>query len=114
MKKRSTSVKSHLKEKYQDVIFKELHELDMEKAEIAKKIVRYRIENNLTQEQLAGKLSISQQQISKVENGDFSSISTLAKILLALGYFIRINTYKLSFKRAAQLKRKKSLFLKTA
>ncbi|MEK7849414.1 MAG: helix-turn-helix transcriptional regulator [Candidatus Omnitrophota bacterium] len=82
-------VSDHLKEKLKDPYFKELYELEEQKLEIVKRIVNYRIKYNLTQEDLARKADVSQQHISKIENGDFSNMMTLEKILLFIGLTIR-------------------------
>ena len=89
MKIRLRSVTDHLKEALKDPYFKELYELDSVKTEIAKKIIEYRIRRRLTQSQLAKIVKVSQQQISHVEEGDFSSFQTIQKILLAIGYRIK-------------------------
>ena len=89
-------VDEHLKEKLKDPYFKELYELEEQKLNVVKRIVNYRIKNNLTQGQLAKKAGVTQQHISKIENGDFSSIVTLEKILLFIGYTVKIKAVPLS------------------
>ena len=78
-------VSDHLKEKTKDLYFKELYELEVQKYVIVEKIVEYRIKHKMTQGQLAEQVGVTQQQVSKVENGEFSSVMTLEKILLAIG-----------------------------
>ena len=84
------TVKEHLKEELKDPYFKELHELGQQKREVVKKIIAYRIKHNLNQRQLAKKIGVTQQHISKIENGEFSSIFTLEKVLLGIGYSVKI------------------------
>ncbi|MFA5063454.1 MAG: helix-turn-helix transcriptional regulator [Candidatus Omnitrophota bacterium] len=91
-------VDEHLKEKLKDSYFKELYELEEQKLDIVKRIIDYRIKNSLTQGQLAKKARVTQQHISKIENGDFSSIVTLEKILLFIGYTVKIQAVPLSCK----------------
>lgn len=89
-------VDEHLKEKLKDPYFKELYELEEQKLGIVKRVIDYRIKNNLTQGQLAKKARVTQQHISKVESGDFSNIVTLEKILLFIGYTVKIQAVPLS------------------
>src|SRR3990167_10928085 len=99
MKTHFTNVKDHLKEELKDPYFRELYDLDSVKTEIAKKIIEYRIKHNLNQTQLAKMVKVSQQQISYIEEGDFSSFQTIQKVLLAIGYKIkRIEICQLSSK----------------
>ena len=88
-------VDEHLKEKLKDPYFKELYELEEQKLGIVKRVIDYRVKNNLTQGQLAKKAKVTQQYISKIENGDFSSIVTLEKILLFIGYTVKIQAVPL-------------------
>lgn len=89
-------VDEHLKEKLKDPYFKQLYELEEQKLGIVKRIIDYRLNNNLSQAQLAKKAGVTQQYISKIENGDFSSIVTLEKILLFIGYTVKIQAVPLS------------------
>jgi len=104
MKERTVS--EHLQEKLKDPYFKELHELEQQKYGIVKKIIDYRIKEGLTQGQLAKKIGVSQQHISKIENGEFSSVSTLEKVLLGIGMTVRFRVIELNTrakKRIAQV-----------
>jgi len=83
-------VSEHLKEKTKDPYFNELYELEAQKYAIVEKIVEYRNKKRMTQGDLAKEVGVSQQQISKVENGEFSSVMTLEKILLAIGLTVQI------------------------
>ena len=98
-------VDEHLNEKLKDSYFKELYELEEQKLEIVKKIIDYRIKNNLTQKQLAKKVNVTQQHISKIENGEFSSIITLEKVLLAIGYTVKMRVVRLSNKLRHRVER---------
>ena len=99
MKTHLANVKDHLKERLKDPYFRELYELDSVKTEIAKKIIEYRIKHNINQTKLAKMVHVSQQQISYIEEGDFSNFQTIQKVLLAIGYKItRIQIGQLSAK----------------
>lgn len=90
MRANARSVKSHLREKTKDPRFRELMELEEEKAKIASLIVRCRADHHLNQAQLAKKVGVTQQYISKVEEGDFSNLSTVWRVLRVLGYRVSI------------------------
>lgn len=90
MRARLKSVDEHLKEKAKDPRFRELLALEEEKAKIASLVIRYRADHRLNQAQLARKVGVTQQYISKIEEGDFSSLATVWKVLGALGYRISI------------------------
>ena len=92
---RLQKVDEHLKEKLKDPYFKELYELEEQKLKIVKRIITYRVKNKLSQKQLAEKAGVTQQHISKIENGEFSSISTLEKVLLFIGYTVKMQAIPL-------------------
>ena len=98
-------VREHIKEMLKDPYFKELYELDQQKLVVVKKIIAYRIKHNLSQRQLAKQIGVSQQHISKIESGEFSSVATLEKVLMGIGYSVRLEVVPLSVKAKNRLKK---------
>jgi len=92
---KATKVDHHLAEKLKDPYFKELYHVERQKQAIVKRIIAYRIKTKLSQKQLARKAGVTQQHISKIENGEFSSVVTLEKILLLIGYTVRLRAVPL-------------------
>ena len=73
-------------------------------AQIAKLLIAERTKRNLTQGQLACKLGVAQQQISKIENGNFTDLKVVQKVLLTLGHSIRVVAVPLRPKTKKDLK----------
>ena len=90
MKMKVENVNEHIKEKLKDPYFKEIYELERQKLSLIKKIIAYRVENNITQEELADKIGVTQQHISKIENCEFTEPVTLLKVLLYVGFRLRM------------------------
>ncbi|MCK5215148.1 MAG: helix-turn-helix transcriptional regulator [Candidatus Omnitrophica bacterium] len=103
MKERT--VNEHLQEKLKDPYFKELYELEQQKYSIVRKIIDYRIKKGITQTDLAKEAGVSQQHISKIENGEFSSIVTLEKVLLHIGMTVRMKVVELNATVKRQIKK---------
>lgn len=85
----------HLREKLKDPYFRELHALIEQKLCLVKPIIEYRIKHQLNQKQLADRAGVTQQHISKIEAGNFSNIATLEKVLLYVGYTVRLQVIPL-------------------
>ncbi len=98
-----TNLERHLQQKLKDPLFRRLYELEMQKAKIAKVLVTERAKQRLTQAQLARRLKVTQQQISKIENGNFTDLRVVQRVLLALGHNIRVATVPLSSKAKKEL-----------
>ena len=94
-------VRDLLKEDLKDPHFKELYELDQQKLAVVKKIIDYRVRYHLTQAQFAHKIGMTQQYVSKIESGDFSSVVALEQVLLAIGYAVKITVVPLRAKHAS-------------
>ncbi|MBZ4647740.1 MAG: helix-turn-helix domain protein [Clostridia bacterium] len=70
---------------------KEEFELDDILVDISLKILNYRINNEMTQKQLAEKLEISQAMVSKLESGDYNpTIGQLWKISKKLNWTFEV------------------------
>lgn len=84
-------VDDYIKEKIKrNPAFKAHYDLLMEKAAVVKKIIEYRIRHKLSQEQLARELGVTQQYISKIEEGEFSNLDAIENILEPIGYRLKL------------------------
>ncbi len=84
-------VDDYIKEKLKkNPDFKARYDLLMEKAVVVKKIIGYRIRHKLSQEQLAQDLGVTQQYISKIEEGEFSNLDAIENILEHIGYRLKL------------------------
>ena len=102
---RLESVDKHLKEKLKDPYFRELYELEEQKLGIVKRIIDYRVKRGLNQKELAKKVGVTQQHISKIESGDFANVMTLEKVLLAIGYTVQMKVVQLKPTIADQIRK---------
>ncbi|MDI6792165.1 MAG: helix-turn-helix transcriptional regulator [bacterium] len=78
-----------------DPNFKSRYDLIMQKVDIVKKIIEYRIKYNLSQAQLAKEMGVTQQYISKIEEGEFSNLETVENILHHIGYRLKLEVVPL-------------------
>ncbi|MCF7946636.1 MAG: helix-turn-helix transcriptional regulator [Spirochaetia bacterium] len=88
------TLKKQLETELKDNEFKDLYEEERELHSIAIKILETRSELGLSQKQLADKANITQQQLSKVENGVNCNMTTFLKVCHALK--IKIDLEKVS------------------
>ena len=76
---------SHLNEKLKGKRLKKMYDEEKELLEISIRIVEARTDQNLSQAELAKRAHITQQQLSRIENGMNFNITTLLKLCDALG-----------------------------
>jgi HTH-type transcriptional regulator / antitoxin HipB len=88
------TLKKQIKTELKDNEFKDLYEEERELHSLAIKILETRNELGLSQKQLADKANITQQQLSKVENGVNCNMTTFLKVCHALK--IKIDLEKVS------------------
>jgi transcriptional regulator with XRE-family HTH domain len=89
------SFRQHLKERLRDDRFRKLYEEERQLAELSLKILDTREHLKLSQAEVAKKAKITQQQLSKVENGINCNMSTFLKVCNALGIKIDIESPKM-------------------
>jgi len=83
--------KRHLDEQLKDPDFAAEWELQRPEREYIKAIIAARMEQNLTQKELAQKTGIRQSNISRIENGNSSpTIATLQQLASGMGKTLHI------------------------
>jgi len=76
--------KKHLNEKLKDEGFSRLYTEERQLAELSLRILNAREKQGLSQKEVAQKAKVTQQQLSKVENGINCNLKTFLKVCNAL------------------------------
>ena len=82
--------RSHLNEKLKDKKFAAMYKTEHEMLGLAIKIANSRTTQGLTQVDLAKKANVTQQQLSKIENGENCNMLTFLKVSKALNLQVKI------------------------
>jgi DNA-binding XRE family transcriptional regulator len=77
--------REHLNEEMKNVHFKKMYEEEKHLLELGLLIIETREQKGLTQKELAQKSHVTQQQLSKIENGVNCNMLTFLKVSSALG-----------------------------
>ena len=83
--------KAHLEEKLQDPQFKELFDEERELLRIGLEIAEARTKLGITQSELARRAHVTQQQVSKIENGVNCNVLTLLRVCRVLSLTCKVN-----------------------
>ena len=83
--------KEHLNEELKDPEFKKLYEEEKYLLELGMVIAEAREKKGLSQKELAQKSQVTQQQLSKIENGINCNMLTFIKVSSALGLGLTIS-----------------------
>jgi DNA-binding XRE family transcriptional regulator len=84
------SYKDHLNRELANVEFKKAYEEEKRLLELGLKISEARNQLRMTQKELAAKSHVTQQQLSKIENGINCNLLTFIKISSTLGFTINL------------------------
>ncbi|EQA38226.1 DNA-binding helix-turn-helix protein [Leptospira inadai serovar Lyme str. 10] len=88
------SFKSHLKSKVSNQKFLEAFDQEKQLLGLALKIQEYRNKKGLSQADLAKRAHVTQQQVSRLETGINTNVSTFLKICHALDLDLSLNVIK--------------------
>ena len=83
--------RAHLNEELKDPEFKKVYEEEKRLLQLAYAIVEAREKSGMTQKELAQKSCVTQQQLSKIENGVNCNMLTFIKVSTALGLGITVS-----------------------
>ena len=84
--------RNYLKEQLKDSAFAEEYEAQKPEYEAIRAVIAARLEQHMTQKELAQKTGIRQSNISRIESGSTSpTVETLARIAAGLGKALKID-----------------------
>jgi len=92
--------RKHLKEKLKVKEFKKLYEEERKLAELSLKILDTREHLGFSQKEVAKRAKITQQQLSKLENGINCTVTTFLKVCNALGIKVELESPRTVHKAA--------------
>jgi len=84
--------RAHLREELQDERFRKLYNEERQVAELSLHIHHIREHLGLSQQDVAKRAKITQQQLSRLENGANCNVTTLLRVCNALGVKIGLDT----------------------
>ena len=85
-------LRGHLEGKLRHDRFRRLFAEEKQLAQLSLQILQVRQHLGLSQEEVAKKANITQQQLSKLEHGANCNVSTLLKVCNALGVIVELET----------------------
>lgn len=94
------SFKKHLRERLKDAKFRKLYEEEKKLAELSLKILDTREHLGLSQKEVARKAKVTQQQLSKLENGINCTVTTFLKVCNALRIKVELESPRTVHKAA--------------
>ena len=81
---------AHIEEKLKDERFRKMYEEERQMAELAVRIALARDKSGKSQKDVAREARITQQQLSRLENGSRCNVNTLLKVCKALGLTLEL------------------------
>jgi len=81
---------AHIEQKLKDERFRRMYEEERQMAELAVKIALARDKSGKSQKDVARDARITQQQLSRLENGSRCNVNTLLKVCKALGLTLEL------------------------
>ena len=81
---------AHIEQKLKDERFRRMYEEERQMAELAVKIALARDKSGKSQKDVARDACITQQQLSRLENGSRCNVNTLLKVCKALGLTLEL------------------------
>lgn len=86
--------RAHLQEKLKDREFRRQFEEEKQLAELSVRLVEFREQRHLTQQEVALQAKVTQQQLSKLENGVNCNVTTFLRVCNALGLQLELSQPK--------------------